>query len=417
VTNIVSMDHALQLPGLVLLDEIGAGTDPIEGGALAMAFLEHFRRRGAFVLASTHYDVLKSYASTTEGVVSAAFGFNPETYAPTYQLLYGSPGRSLALEIAARLGVPAPVIEEARRHRTERETQLAEHLEKIDRDLAALEHDRRLLDAERRKLQEMESRVAGREESMRQREDVFRRRIDDRLDDALRDARREIDTVVHDLKEQAARLSADAVRRAATHDTPLSTGETGALRADARSAIDALVRRLDRDLPRDGADRTQVAEPPAAASTEVVTLQEGDRVLVGGLGMEGIVRVMHDRDADVEVNGKRLRIGLGELRAIAGGRPRADVRVNVDVQPREGLSSDLNVIGCSVDEALTRAERFLDSALITEQRTLRVIHGYGTGQLRRAIADFLQRHPLVARFGAAPPEQGGGGVTVIELRD
>jgi DNA mismatch repair protein MutS2 len=418
VTNIVGMDRALQLPALVLLDEIGAGTDPAEGGALGMALLEHFKRRGAIVLASTHYDVLKSYASTTDGVISAAFGFNTEDYTPTYQLLYGSPGRSLALEIAARLGVPPAVIDEARQHRSAREAQLAEHLEKIDRDLAALEHDRRLLETERRRIQEAETRVAGREESVRQREVVFRRRVDERLDEALRGARREIDDVVQGLKEQAARLSAEVARRGSGEGVPLSTGETGALRADARSTIDALVRRFERDIPRDsGSPDVQPAAAASVASTGAADLHEGDRVLVGGFGMEGIVRFVHDRDADVEVNGKRLRIGLRELRPVAGSGRRPEVRVNVELQPREELPSDLNVIGCSVDEALTRAERFLDSALIGEQRTLRVIHGYGTGQLRRAIADFLQRHPLVASFGAAPPEQGGGGVTVVELRE
>ena len=108
------MDRDLALPALVLLDEVGAGTDPVEGGALGIAVIDHFRKRGAHLVATTHYDSLKSYASTTEGVDSAAFGFNPETFAPTYRLIYGSPGRSLAIEIAARLGMPPAVIAAAR---------------------------------------------------------------------------------------------------------------------------------------------------------------------------------------------------------------------------------------------------------------------------------------------------------------
>src|ERR687890_2031077 len=122
------MDASLEMPTLVLLDEAGSGTDPNEGGALAMAIIDHFRRRGAMVLATTHFDALKSYASTTEGVTSAGFGFNPDTFAPTYRLNYGSPGSSLALEIATRLGLPASLIARARTYRSERETQLAEHL-------------------------------------------------------------------------------------------------------------------------------------------------------------------------------------------------------------------------------------------------------------------------------------------------
>jgi len=114
IANIVSMDRALALPALVLLDEAGAGTDPLEGGALAMSIIDHFRRRGAMVVATTHYDALKTYASTTAGVMAAGFGFDPETFAPTYRLNYGAPGSSLALEIANRLGMPAAVIEQAR---------------------------------------------------------------------------------------------------------------------------------------------------------------------------------------------------------------------------------------------------------------------------------------------------------------
>src|SRR6185369_5021455 len=114
IANVVAMDKALDAPALVLLDEAGGSTDPNEGGALAMAIIDHFRRRGALVVATTHFDALKTYASTTEGVTSAGFGFNPETFAPTYRLHYGSPGSSLALEIATRLGLPGSIIQHAR---------------------------------------------------------------------------------------------------------------------------------------------------------------------------------------------------------------------------------------------------------------------------------------------------------------
>ena len=143
----------------------------------------------------------------------------------------------------------------------------------------------------------------------------------------------------------------------------------------------------------------------------------GDRVVVGGLGLEGIVMAMHEGLADLDVRGKRMRIPVRDLRVVASGVPvTAKVKVNVELQPREA-ASDLNVIGCTVDEAIARAERFLDESLLTDQRVVRLIHGYGTGQLKRALAGFLQQHPLVARFAAAAPEQGGGGVTVVELKE
>jgi DNA mismatch repair protein MutS2 len=140
-------------------------------------------------------------------------------------------------------------------------------------------------------------------------------------------------------------------------------------------------------------------------------------VIVGGLGLEATVTSVHDGTADLDVRGKRMRASVRDLRVIGGQPAAARVNVNVELQPRATSSSDLNVIGCTVDEALTRAERFLDESLLGDQRVLRLIHGYGTGQLKRALADFLQQHPLVARFATAPPNQGGGGVTVVELKD
>jgi DNA mismatch repair protein MutS2 len=123
----------------------------------------------------------------------------------------------------------------------------------------------------------------------------------------------------------------------------------------------------------------------------------------------------------MDVRGKRMRAAVSELRLVAGpGRAAnaaAPVRVNVTLQPREGLLSEVNVIGCSVDEAIDRTERFLDETLVTDQKTIRVVHGHGTGQLRRAIAALLKDHPQVARFHTAPPNQGGGGVTVVELKE
>jgi DNA mismatch repair protein MutS2 len=145
----------------------------------------------------------------------------------------------------------------------------------------------------------------------------------------------------------------------------------------------------------------------------------GDRVAIGGLGLEGVVMSIHDGAADLDVFGKRLRAAVRDLRVVGRVAPvqTARVKVNVELQPRDTITADLNVIGCTVDEAIARAERFLDESLLSDQRTVRLIHGYGTGQLKRALAGFLQQHPLVARFATAPPDQGGGGVTVVELKD
>jgi len=130
-----------------------------------------------------------------------------------------------------------------------------------------------------------------------------------------------------------------------------------------------------------------------------------------------VIIAVHGKHAEVDVRGKRLRAALRDLRVIGGAPPPAKVNVRVDLQPREGLLSELNVIGNTVDEALTRLEKFLDESTVTDLRELRIVHGHGTGQLRRAVAEFLKNHPLVAKFEAAPQNQGGGGATVVTLKD
>jgi len=401
ITNIASMDRGLVTPALVLLDEVGSGTDPIEGGALGVAIVDHFRRRGATVIATSHYDQLKTYASTTEGVASAAFGFELTTFAPTYQLIYGSPGRSLALEIAGRLGLNPSVVAAARENLSAREAQLAEHLAKIDHEMRALEHEHRLAARERETLQAAEARMQHREDALHQREETFKRRLNEELNAQVRQARKEIDEVIAELKAKA-----EAIARA---PRLVSTGDTGAARSDARAAIDAIAARASAGEPA-----ATTASPEASGPSPVSV---GSRVIVGGLGLEATVTSVHDGTADLDVRGKRMRASIRDLRLVGGQAPAARVSVNVELQPRETTASDLNVIGCTVDEALTRTERFLDESLLTDQRVIRLIHGYGTGQLKRALAGFLQQHPLVARFATAPPNQGGGGVTVVELKD
>jgi DNA mismatch repair protein MutS2 len=416
IANIVAMDRALTLPALVLLDEAGGGTDPNEGGALAMAMIDHFRVRGAMVVATTHYDALKSYAVTTDGVTAAGFGFDPATFAPTYRLNYGAPGSSLALEIATRLGLPDSIIASARQHRSVREAQLAEHLAKVERDIQSLDHERRLAARDRAGLDDAATKMHAREQDLRNREETFRRRLEERIEDRMRDARREIDAVLAALKLRTDAMAAEAERRAAPR-LVIPTGETGAARAEARAAVETIATRL----------RTRDTEPDAA--TAPVSTPEipgrvpaiGDRVKVGGLGLEGIVQALHDREAEIDVRGKRLRARIDELRVLVpaglGPAQPGKVRVHVELQTRVGSLSELNLIGCRVDEALSRAEKFLDEALLAEVPSVRLIHGYGTGQLRRAIAEFLRDHKFVAHFASAPPEQGGGGVTVVEFKE
>jgi len=423
ITNIVSMDRRLDLPALVLLDEVGTGTDPNEGGALATAIVNHFKQRGALVIATTHYDALKTWGTATDGVMTAAFAFDPQTFAPTYQLIYGAPGRSLAIEIAQRLGMPLPVVASARSFLSDDQKRLAAHLARVDAQARALESDRSRLQREQRAIADVSTTLQARERSLSEREERVARRLNEKLDDRVREARRNIDEIIEQLKQRSDALIEQVSRGAlragsgAARGTAINTGELGAARGEARDAVDRIVERLK---------ATEGAGPAAVldARTEEGRPGIGTRVAIGALGIEGTVVGIHGRRAEVDVRGKRLRAPLNELRVvgtratdIGGGTQPARVRVSVNLEPRDQLLGELNVVGCTVDEAVDRVSKFLDESLVTDQHEVRIIHGHGTGQLRKGLAAYLKDHPLVSRFYPAPQDRGGGGATIVELKD
>jgi DNA mismatch repair protein MutS2 len=404
IAHIVAMDRELELPALVLLDEVGGGTDPIEGGALGTAVIDHFRQRGATVVATTHDDALKSYAATTPGVVAAAMGFVAETYAPTYRLIYGAPGRSLALEIAERLGMPAEVIAAARSRRSNRESHLAEHLARVDKEIAVLEQERQQVAEERRAVAEERQKLMARESHVTEREAVLRRRLDDRVNEKLREARAEIESVVAQVKSKAEVLKQQAI----------STGEIGQLRVQGRTALESIATATAPVESVANRDTSSLKTAPAA----------GDEVYVPAFGTNGVVKTVSGKHAEVDIRGKRMKVIWRELRL--AGKPALSEPSHKRVEggrvttPPAGLVSavrELMVIGKTVEQATDEAEKFLDAALLTDSRRLRIVHGHGTGRLREAMTKFFRAHPLVATVGPAPDNEGGNGATIVELKD
>jgi DNA mismatch repair protein MutS2 len=421
ISHLVAFERDLELPALVLLDEVGGGTDPIEGGALGAAVIDHFRKRGAIVIATTHDDAMKSYGATTQGVAVAAFGFNAETFAPTYTLVYGAPGRSLALEIARRLGIPAEVIADAERRRSGRESLLAAHLARVDQELSAVEQEKRRLreqqegfDSQRRSLLDRETRLA-------EREAVLKKRLDDKLTERLREARAEVDAVVTRLKTKAEALAEQAEKRAKGQAPVLSTGEVGNLRAEARAALGNIEAGTLGTAPGATAPAANLDEPPTS----------GDRVWIATFSAEGIVRGIHGQYVEVEVRGKRMRVPLSALRK--PGKAGADgsatnegasgarkTRVPTAATTSNSLAAhtrDLVLIGSTVDDAVPRVEKALDDAIVADERRLRIVHGHGTGRLRDALRSFVRSHPLVASVAPAADNEGGDGATIVELKD
>jgi DNA mismatch repair protein MutS2 len=406
ITNLVSMDRDLQLPALVLLDEVGTGTDPNEGGALATAIVQHFRQRGALIIATTHFDAVKTWGIGTDGVAVAAFAFDPQNFAPTYRLVYGAPGRSLAIEMAQRLGMPQSVITAARGYLSDDQKRLQAHLSRLDAQARALESDRVKLERERRTFNDTNAELSKREKSLAEREEVFKKRLNERLDERLRQAKRDVDAVIDQLKEKSEAIAEKVSLRA------INTGETGSARAEARAEIDRIVD----DLRHPATPGSAGAQAPAVQTSEA---EVGSKVTVGGLGLEGIVVSIDGNRAEIDVRGRRIQAKLKELRVISGPSQQAPakVRVNVDLKPREGMLSELNVIGMTVDQAIDRLSRYLDDTMVTDLHEVRIVHGHGTGQLRKGIAAFLKTHPQVEKYYAAPENQGGGGATIVELKE
>jgi DNA mismatch repair protein MutS2 len=400
----------------VLLDEVGSGTDPVEGGALGAAVIDHFRKRGAIVIATTHDDALKSYGATTEGVAVAAFGFNAETFAPTYSLVYGAPGRSLALEVARRLGMPAGVIADAERRRSGRESLLARTSRASIRSCRSSNRKKRQLrdqqtglDTQRRSLLDRETRLAEREAVT---QEAPGRQADRAIARSPARSRRRRHT-----PQNQGGGTRGPCRETRGRTPALSTGDVGSLRAEARAALG------DIETSTLGA---QTGAPAAAALDEAALA--GRSRLDPVLQREAIVRGINGQQVDVEVRGKRMRVQLSALRkpgkanaaANEGGSGARKARVPAAATTSTSLAAhtrDLVLIGSTVDDAVPRVEKALDDAIVADERRLRLVHGHGTGRLRDALRAFVRQHPLVASVAPAADNEGGDGATIVELKD
>jgi DNA mismatch repair protein MutS2 len=312
--------------------------------------------------------------------------------------------------------MPLSVVSAARGLLSDDQKRLQAHLDRIDAQARALDAEKIRLERERRSVSEQKAGADARERALTEREDAFKKRLNEKIDERLRQARRDIDGVIEQLKERSAALVEKASRRAA--GAIVNTGESGAARADARAAIERIAESL-----RNPSATTATAPEEAGARGPTPVLALGAKVAVGGLGLEGTVVSLSGSQVDVDVRGKRMRAKVKDLRVI-GAPPskqaaatQARVRVTVDLKPRDGLLSEINVIGCTVDEAVERVSRFLDDTMVTDLREVRIVHGFGTGQLRKGIHAFLKTHPLVLKYAQAPENQGGGGATVVELKD
>ncbi len=410
MTNIVAGLRRAGPGTLVLLDELGAGTDPAEGAALGRALLEAFQDRGCLVLATTHYSELKTLAYVRPRVRNASVEFDVETLRPTYRLILGVPGRSNAFEIARRLGLEEAVVARARQVARER-------LRDLEAALAAVEEVRR--EAERdREQAALVLAEAGRAA------DQYRRRLR-----ALRERREEALAAAHRRAERLLAEATEEARAAALRARELA--RAGAAEEAARAA-EAARRAVVR-----GRRLLEAARPePTAKEGERLSAREvvpGAPVWVVPVGRSGVVEAGPDGRGRVTVRAGslRLEVPLASLRrvppAAAGGGGRGGGEEGGAPPPRQAwaglarekaaaVSPELHLRRLPVEEALARLDKYLDDALLAGLPRVRIVHGKGTGTLRKAVADFLERHPAVKEFRLAGMGEGGAGVTVVDLR-
>ena len=403
--NLKTMLEAATPNSLVLVDEMGTGTAPEEGAALAVALLDEFRAKNCIVMATTHHDRLKTYASTTPGVVNAAVEFDDVNLRPTYRLMVGVPGGSSGIAIAKRLGMATSIIERARSLLTPESREAADLIaylhrsrDELDRMQKQMVEERHALEEERKKLRtEWVERQQKRIKELEAQFAEMQKRFDENV------AR-----VVEAVKERGPRTQVEKTARRKMQD----------VRGEAREELNAAVLQT---IAESQADLGVNASPETVSADR---LQPGAKIRVRGFSKPVVLRRIDGSSAEIEAGPLRMKVALGEIAGIEGAAPASKSSspgnklpsVTVTSQRSEaGVSDEINVIGMTVEEATDRLDKFLDDAALAHKARIRIIHGHGTGALRKGIGEFLASHPLVEKHSFEAEEHGGKAITIVEL--
>ncbi len=387
--HIVSIRRMLEQAtpfSLVVMDELGRATDPEEGGALGVSVLDRFLSRGVFTLASTHLVALKLFGASTAGVRNGSMGFNEETLEPTYLLRLGAPGKSAGLDIASRLGLDPELIQEARSRMTGAERDIAHFLNQMHVKLDAL-------DAERKAFIEKEKALAEREQLLEQ---SWEKKYSAKL---------------RELEQKTSELSADFEQKAQETISDLSQKarvRIAKTRREFHEAVDAAVE--------------QIAPKPARNEPPKAKLEEGARVRLKGIRQPATVRrILGNGLIEVDAGFMKMQVAAADVVEVLGAAA-VDTKRSPSVSFKQGPSfggnyREINLIGQRAEEACAQVDKFLDSAALAQVERVRIVHGHGMGILKRSIAELLARNPHVETFHAGAPEEGGGGATIVILRD
>jgi DNA mismatch repair protein MutS2 len=404
--NIAEMASVVRPPALILIDEVGTGTDPDEGAALGVAIVDYFRLAAATAIATTHYNPLKVWASQTENVLNASVEFDERTLQPTYRLILGVAGASSGIEIARRMDVPQQLLDEARSRLDPSHHQARSYLVQLKALVDEHEAIRAALEEERQATADKYARLDiefAKREALRQAE------FESELARVIREFTAESQRSIAAIKDRITQARAKK--------------EAEAQAAQLRRSAAVRVRKQQQSSPASAAYESEATRSEPPLTEAAVDINERDTVLIKSLNAEGSVESIDDGTYTVLVGSLRFRARRDELQLVKHAAPLSSGRaiqlprgVSASIDVDQSFSPELNLIGSTVDEAADRVDKFLDEAFLAGVESIRIVHGHGKGTLRRAIADLLSDHPHVERFRTAEPNQGGSGATIAVLR-
>ena len=398
MTNIVSFLKKVDERSLVLFDELGAGTDPTEGAALAIAILSHLHQRGIRTMATTHYSELKVYALSTPGVENACCEFDVESLRPTYRLLIGIPGKSNAFAISGKLGLPDYIIEDAKKRLSEQDVSFEDLLSDLEASRRTIEKEQEEIAAYRREA-----------EALKQRAKQSQAKLDEQRDRILREANEKANAILREAKEVA--------------DETIKN-----FRKFGKENISAAEMEKERDRLRQ-----KIKDTSAASSLTVQKPKKtykpsdfklGESVKVLSMNLTGTISSRPDAKGNVTVQMGILRsqVNISDLEIIEEPSPYTSKKLNHSSKGRIGMgkslsvSPEINLLGKTVDEAVSELDKYLDDALLSHLNTVRVVHGKGTGALRKGVHEYLRRQKHVKSYHLAEFGEGDAGVTIVELK-
>ncbi|HEY4429707.1 MAG TPA: endonuclease MutS2 [Paenibacillus sp.] len=394
MTNIISILRRMTPKSLILLDEVGAGTDPAEGSALAIAILEHIHRTECRMVATTHYSELKAYAYERKGVINASMEFDVQSLSPTYRLLIGVPGRSNAFAIAERLGLPGAILEHARGEVKEEDLRVEHMIASLEENRLGAEQEHERAERIRREVEELRSRQQQELEKLESQRDKRLEKAEKDASAILDKARKEAEEIISDLRRLAMEEGASVKEH---------------------KLIEAR-RRLDEAEP---SPRKKVATRKPAKAPR--TIGPGDEVKVDSLNQKGfVVELSGSKEALVQFGIMKMKVSLDDLELLSSKASAAPTPLRqattVKRSRDENIRRELDLRGTNLEEAIMETDRFIDEAFLGNLGQISIIHGKGTGVLRTGIQEYLRKHRHVKNYRLGNYNEGGAGVTVAELQ-